>query len=181
MNKALPYILDSTVIFNFCNIGRFNILSQLSAGNMILPADVKIEIGTDSIAAPIIEQAIGDKIVEEYVINYTCDSEEIKMYINIRKRYGAGEAACIAIAKSFSATVASDDMRAAPRICNKYGIDLIGTLGILYEAYEKSLIDREEGQVILEDMINIRGYKSPVDNFDDIVNWFERGQGRELF
>ncbi|WP_300381227.1 hypothetical protein [Clostridium sp.] len=181
MNKMPPFVLDSTVIFNFCKTGNFSILSKLYAENMIIPTDVFLEIVVHSDVDIIIRQAINDKIIEQYSIDCNSENDEIRFYLDIRKKYGLGESACIAIAKKRRCTVVSDDMRAVVRLCRREGIKFMGTLGVLYEAYDKGIINQEEGQKILSDMIITSRYRSPVRDFQEIIDWFKDGQGRELF
>lgn len=185
MNKnrllPLPLIVDSTVVLNFGKIGKFYILDQLYGSNMIIPTDVKIEVSTDKIIGPLLEDRIKDGICEEYMINYECNNKEIKDYIELRKRFGHGEAACLSISKNWKCTIATDDMRAAKAYCMKNKISLIGTLGILFEAYNRKIISEKEGQDILDDMIKVRKYSSPVSQFNEVIKWFEEGEGRELF
>ena len=185
MNKInsypLPLIMDSTVIFNFGILGRFDILERLYAKQILIPMDVKIEVSTDKIVGPLLESKIKDGICEEYSINYECDNDEISEYIKLKRKFGNGESACLSIAKNWGATIATDDMRAAKKHCERNNISLIGTLGILFQAYDKNIISEEEGQTIIDDMINIRGYISPVSKFSDIIGWFKEHKGKELF
>lgn len=177
----LPLIMDSTILFNFIIIGKFEILESLYKNQMLIPVDVKIEVSTDRVVGPLLQEKINKGICEEYAIDYQCKPVEIKEYINLRKKFGHGESACLAIAKTWKVTIATDDMKAAKKYCEKNNISLIGTLGILYQAYDKNIITAEEGQAILSDMINIRAYKSPVSDFNSVIEWFEQNKGRKLF
>ncbi|TGY42475.1 hypothetical protein [Clostridium perfringens] len=177
----LPLIVDSTVIFNFGIIGKFCVLEKLYGKQIIIPTDVKLEISTSPVVGPLIDDKIKEGTFEEYTINYECSNREIKDYIYLKKRFGNGESACLAISKNWKCTIATDDMTAAKKYCEKNNISLIGTLGILYQAYRECIINKNEGQAILDDMINIREYKSPTNDFDDIITWFEKHEGQELF
>ncbi|MBV2197718.1 hypothetical protein QNN00_22720 [Bacillus velezensis] len=57
----------------------------------------------------------------------------------------------------------------------------MGTLGILYDAYDKEIINASEGQQILNDMLSKTKYICPVKLFSDVIAWFEKGQGRRLY
>lgn len=181
LENKLPLVLDSTVLLNFIKINKIDILVKLYGGSMVIPQQVKLEVIIDSNVGPVIENLIKDKIIEEYIIDYKSTGREIKDYCYLSKRFGQGESACIAIAKNWKGTVVSDDMTATCCYCTRNRISLKGSLGIIYEAYEKKIISLEEGQAILDDMISISKYKSPVNKFDDIINWFEKKIGRELF
>lgn len=181
LNNKLPLILDSTVLLNFIKIGKKDILVKLYGKSMVIPQQVKLEVIIDPDVGPIVEEMINDKLLEEYIIDYNSESSEISDYCYLNKRFGAGESACISIAKNRKCTIVTDDMRAAYKYCKKNSVSLKGSLGIIYEAYEKKIISFDEGQAILDDMIKIRKYTSPVSSFDDIVNWFDKGIGKELF
>lgn len=177
----LPLIVDSTVIFNFVIINKFFVLEKLYGKQMIIPTDVKLETSTSPVVGPLIANKIKEGTFEEYTIDYECSTREINDYIYLKKRFGNGESACLAISKNWRCTIATDDMTAAKKYCKRNNISLIGTLGILYQAYIKCIIDKIEGQAILDDMINIRQYKSPTNDFDDVITWFEKHEGNELF
>ena len=87
----------------------------------------------------------------------------------------------MAIAKTWGCTVGSDDLRAVRKYCEENNIELIGCLGILYDAYESDIIKKIDGDKILVDMINKTKYKCPVTTFQEIIDYFKKGIGRKLY
>lgn len=179
--KNLPLIIDNTVISNFGLINRFDILSSLHSNEVIIPTNVIIE----SIVIPSLEKhvqaALSNGWMQEYTLEYTSERNELKEYANLKKRFDDGESAAMAIAKTWGCTLASDDMKAVRKYCVSNKIELLGSLGILFDAYSEKLINAQDGQQLLSDMINMSRYKCPVSQFKEVIDWFEKGIGRELF
>lgn len=181
--KNPPIIIDSTVIGRYGLTNQFDILKQLYGKFIVIPTPVIIESINCSPLEKCVRDAISAKWMEEYSLQYSSESAELKEYLNLRRRFGDGESAVLAIAKNWRCTVASDDLRAARAYCEKHGLDLIGSLGILYSAYsEKIKPDFKDCDKLLSDMITKTNYKSPVSTFQEVVvNWFEKGIGTKLY
>lgn len=75
---------------------------------------------------------------------------------------GRGEATCIALAYLRGLRFATDD-RLARRTARRLGIPLTGTLGLLIALVEEQAISRDEGNHILQQMIE-HGYRCPVEH-----------------
>lgn len=177
-----PVIVDNTVISTFGGINRFDILEKLYAKNIIVPTNVLAETIKTSPLEALVQAAFAAGWLEEYTISYSGGGRgELAEYAKLNTRYGSGECAVMAIGKTWECTIASDDMRATRKYCKKYCIHQIGTLGILYHAYREGIISAGEAQQMLSDMISIVKYSSPVSNFQSVIDWFEKGVGRELF
>lgn len=181
MLKSPPLVADSGIIIRFGLTNQINILRDLYSGNIILPTDVITELITNHNLDSIIRNELKQGWIEEFHINYIDHPQICYTYANLKRKFGSGESAVMAIAKENSWTVGSDDMRATKKFCKRYSIPLMGSLGILYDAFKQSIIDANQGQLILSDMINITNYKCPVSNFSDVINWFEYKKGPELF
>lgn len=181
MLKKPPLVSDTGIISRYGLINRFDILQQLYSGNIILPTEVIAEC----IRIPMLESCIQDaltyKWIEEFKINYVDHPNIMLDYAILSKRFGPGESAVMAIAKNKGWTVGSDDMRATVKYCSNNSIPLLGSLGVLYDAYDKGLVNDIEGQAILTDMINLTNYKSPVSDFQKVIDWFKEGKGRILY
>lgn len=181
MLKSPPLVADSGIIIRYGLTNKIDILKSLYSGNIIVPTEVITELITNHNLDAVIKSALTQGWIEEYQINYVDHPQICYTFADLKKRYGTGESAVMAIAKENSWTVGSDDMKAARKYCEKNSIPLMGSLGILFDAYDQKIIDENEGQAILTDMINITYYKSPVSNFSDVINWFKHKEGRVLF
>lgn len=147
--KSPPIIIDSTVIGRYGLINQFEVLKNLYGKNIIIPTPVIIESINCSPLEKCVKDAISAGWMEEYSLQYTNASDELKEYLYIRKRFGDGESAVLAIAKNWGCTVASDDLRATRKYCLKHGLDQIGSLGILYNAYLQKIVPDYKTRVIL--------------------------------
>lgn len=181
MLKKPPLVSDTGIISRYGLINRFDILQELYSGNIILPTEVIVECIRVPMLQSCIQDALTYKWIEEFKINYVDHPNIMLDYAKLSKKFGPGESAVMAIAKNKGWTVGSDDMRATAKYCSKNSIPLLGSLGILYDAYDKELVNEKEGQAILNDMISLTRYKSPVSDFQRVIDWFKEGKGRELF
>ncbi|GIO33276.1 DNA-binding protein [Paenibacillus albilobatus] len=180
MLKNPPLVVDNTVISVYGKSNQFTLLESLYAGNIIIPT----EVITEAIVIPSLEaqikRALGNGWLQEHRINYVDHPNQLKNFARLRKRFGDGESAVMAIAKDQNCTVGSDDLRATHKYCRTNSIPMLGSLGILYDSYDRDHIDEQEGQAILTDMLS-KGYRCPVKKFNEILEWFQNGKGRELF
>lgn len=180
MLNTTSLILDNTVISIYGKSTQFSLIESLYAGKVIVPT----EVISEAILVPRLEQCIKkgleDGWMVEQHINYVDHPEQLRSFTQLRKRYDRGEAAVMAIAEHQGGTVGSDDLRATHRYCQQKNIPLLGSLGILYDSYSKGCIDSKEGDRILNIMLR-QGYRCPVNNFQQILDWFEKGQGRILY
>lgn len=181
MLKKPPLVLDNTVITRFGLTGRFDILKTLYSGELIIPTEVIVEAVRHKVLEKIVSDALSKGWIKEHTINFKDYPQQCKIYAQLSKRFDPGESAVIAIAQDQGCTVGSDDLRAIVKYCRKNDIEFIGSLGILYHAYSKEIIDEDEGTSIIKDLVR-RNDKIPVDNFRDVIEWFKFKRGkRELF
>ena len=94
----------------------------------------------------------------------TLTPEEENMAATRFKRLGLGERTCLAIAINRGSIIATDD-KPARRAAQHYGIQLIGTIGILRTCVKHGLVSNFEAQTLLDKMI-VAGYYSPVLKLD---------------
>lgn len=85
----------------------------------------------------------------------------------------------MAIAQKKECTVGSDDLKAAVKYCSQNSIPLMGTYGVMYDAYNKEIITETEGTLIISDMATRS--KLPITDFQRVVDWFENRKGLRLF
>lgn len=181
MKIDLPVIIDNTIVSNFGNVNRFDILENLYAGNIVIPHAVMTECVMVEKLISHVRDAIDEGWLEVYTLEYGKSNDELIEFVKLRKRFGYGECAVMAIAKSWECTVASDDMRAVRKFCLNNSVTLIGTLGILYQAYNQGFLTEVEAESLLQRMMNTYSYNPPVKDFTDVVNHFRDGYGKKLY
>jgi len=180
MNNS-PAVIDTNVFSNFALTGHIQIIKTLYADRLYIPTIVIAECASKSMLYFYLNQALQENWIKEYSISYTQTPQEFLEYAKLRRNYHEGESAVLAIAKVRGFSVISDDMKAVCRFCRENNLELKGTLGLLFEAYKRQLIDQTKGDKILNDMILKNKYTSPVKSMQEIINWFEHRKGRELF
>ena len=179
--KNPPLILDNTVVSRFAIIRRFDILHNLYEKKLIIPTNVISEAIVIQVAEKSIQDAINKGWIEEYTLDFTTGQAELKEYAKLRRRFGEGESAVMAVAKTWGCALASDDLRATKKYCENNNIEHVGCLGILYDAYVSGIITLSEGDTLLSEMINNTEYKCPVTKFHQIIDWFENKIGNKLY
>lgn len=154
---------DTDCISAFLWVKEENILFKLYPGKIILPKTVFNELINPSI--PHIKHKVsqlclsGDVSTKEILVN----TEEYKLYYELaisppkgEKVIGKGEAAAIALAKTYNGILASNNLRDILKYIEKYELEHITTGGILVAALKKGYIDEQTGNQIWTNMIGKR-------------------------
>lgn len=175
-----PLVIDNCTMSNLLSGQAFYLLKELYANNIIIPSEVYVEALKYPPLRDELAKAIEkEKWMELYIIE---EIEDLKNFAQISKRAGPGEAAVMVVAKKWEGTAGSDNLRDIVRYCKKHNVPILGTMGILYDAYKKSIIDISTGDGIVLGMLNDKRKIPPtIRCFNDILDWFERGQGVELY
>lgn len=181
MIKNPPLVLDTGIISRYGFTKRFDILKSLYGGHIIVPTEVIMECTRIPQLETEVKTALEDRWLRERTITYNENPAIVKEFGSLRRKYDPGESAVLAIAKHENLTVGSDDMRATKRFCQTNNLQLIGSLGVLFDAHLNQLINSTEANTLLNEMIIKSHYRCPVTQFIDVYNWFKYGIGRELF
>lgn len=151
---------DTDCISSFLWVKKENILFKLYPGKIILPKPVFNELSSPSI--PHIKRKIdklclnGDISTKEILLN----TDEYKLYYELaisppkgEKVIGKGEAAAIALAKTYNGIIASNNLRDIFKYVEKYELEHITTGGILAAALDEGYINEQTGNQIWTNMI----------------------------
>jgi len=151
---------DTDCISSFLWVKEENILLKLYPGIVVLPKQVYDELSNPSI--PHIKRKVnqlcsnGDISTKEILTN----TEEYKLYYELaieppkgEKIIGKGEAAAIALAKTYGGIIASNNLKDISKYIEKYDLEHITTGDILVAALNKGYIDETTGDGIWRDMI----------------------------
>ena len=151
---------DTDCISSFLWVKEENILFKLYPGKIILPKPVFSELSNPSI--PHIKRKIneiclsGDVSTKEILVN----TEEYKLYCELaisppkgEKVIGKGEAAAIALAKTYNGIIASNNLKDISKYVEKYNLEHKTTADLLVEALNKGFIDEAAGNQIWTNMI----------------------------
>ena len=167
---------DTDCISAFLWVKEENILFKLYPGKIILPKPVFNELNNPSI--PHIKRKVnelclnGDVSTKEILL----DTQEYKLYCELaisppkgEKIIGKGEAAAIALAKTYNGVIASNNLKDISKYIDKYKLEYITSGDILVDALSKGYIDEVKGNEIWKNMIGKRRML-PTDTFTDYLN-----------
>jgi predicted nucleic acid-binding protein len=154
-------VLNSTVISNFALIGRVGWLAQLWQAELVTSEQAMAELmdGVQRKRIPRTDWSwLGVVALSE---------EERELSEVLMPPLDAGEASCLALARSRGYAFLTDD-RVARRESRRWGVPLSGTIGVLVSLIEEGAIFSEEADLALQEMIAL-GYRSPVRSLSELT------------
>jgi predicted nucleic acid-binding protein len=154
----LLVLLDTTILTNFAQVGITKVITDLWGEQACTTVDAFREYSMGITAAGLSPLAWR----QLNILKLT--SEEENIAAARFKRLGRGERTCLAVAIQRGCILATDD-KPARRAAQYYGIQLMGTIGILRTCVKHGLVSDTEAQTLLEKMI-AAGYYSPVSKLD---------------
>jgi predicted nucleic acid-binding protein len=163
MPASLPnlVLLDNTVLSNFAQIGRSDLVMSLWAGcSTTMEARQEFLVGLAAGKLPL------DVWQDLPLIDLT--GVEREFADGLSKVLGLGERTCVAAVKFRGGMLVSDD-RKARQVALEIGVKVTGTLGILVIDVERKRITLEEANQVLEKMIEY-GYRSPVKDLGSLIS-----------
>lgn len=176
--KRPPLIIDNCVLSDLLSGECFELLKQLYSNKIIIPNEVYKE----GLQFPPLKSEY-ENIIEEdwYEVKPIEKKEDLFLFNSLHKRFkGNGEASVLTLAQRLKGTVCSNDLRAVKKYTDIHDIPLMTTMTILYDAYKKEIITKKQGQKLLDKMIT-DGRDMVVDDFQKVVDSFERGIGKPLY
>jgi predicted nucleic acid-binding protein len=153
--------LDATVLTNFALVNRPDLIERLWPGNAVTTAAAMSEYRAGVASGQLPENCWVDLPVVEMSI------EESNLAARLPKNLGAGERACISIAKARGGSLATDDL-AARRLARQFEIPVTGTIGILLACFQAGLLTLRDANLLLAQMI-AAGYRTPVQRIDELL------------
>lgn len=159
---------DTVTLSNFALARRVDLLIERYGQRARITQEVRNEVLEGIVAGYQALDAI-DVALEEEWLGATGDltAEERRIYRELLRSLGPGEASCVACAKVRGGTVATDD-RAARAACGERDVPTTGTIGILKACVQDRTLEAEEADATLELMIDA-GYFSPVRRISDLL------------
>lgn len=165
---------DTDCLSSFLWINNTNLLHELYGGKMVLPEPVYQELSN-----PRIPQLKGraDALIaskDAFVQQIEVGTEEYNLYSSLtqeqdgKKSIGRGEAAGIALAKTYNGVIASNNYADIAEYIKEYNLKHIDTGQILKEALEKGLITEADGNSIWSQMLAKRR-RLPTNTFSEYL------------
>lgn len=138
-------------------------MALLYPNRIIIPKEVYNELSNPSVPhlKSRIDQLVNLKVASIKTIEIP--SEEYEIFAKLTKHpdkghciIGNGEAACIALAKTSSGIIASNNLKDISKFIEEYNLQNKTTGDILKEALEKGIITEKQGNIIWKNMIKYR-------------------------
>lgn len=184
--ESLPIIFDNTVLSNFALTQSFEVLRRLYEGRAFICRAVlqEIQTGIESgwkypqLRSRTRLQAVNQALEEGWLQLPDSDVDpgdevlELRLALEYSQRFGAGEAEAMAIARTRSWILATDDGEAR-RFAQERGVRLTGSLGILIKATQQEIVRLTEADAIHARMID-EGYRSPLPYENGISGYLHR-------
>ena len=159
MNK----VVNATVLSNFAAVGRLGLLRDTVAP-LYLPSEVYHEILVGQMAGYAfydgIEQHITPFAPTGWLHLVTMTEDEWQLAASLPARLHQGERACLCIARQRAWGLLTDD-RAARQQAVAWNIPLSGTIGVLLLAIQDGRLTIDQGNALLNEMIDQANYRSP--------------------
>ncbi|KCZ70981.1 putative nucleic acid-binding protein, contains PIN domain [Candidatus Methanoperedens nitroreducens] len=152
-------IADTTVISNFTLINRLDILANT----------IKL-CTTEEVIEELKACAEKGILMFEFDVDIkiiSMDDEERLAFLKLTEKFGRGEASCLAIGMHRKVSILTDDFDAR-RFAQRTGIPVSGTIGVLVNAVDRGIISKEEGNELLNRMIE-KGFYSPFETLDQLL------------
>ena len=154
---------DTDCISAFLWVGKEFLLSQLYPTKIIIPQEVYKELSNPSILwmKTKIDILVNQNIAVIESINVGTDEYETYYKLTQKpqgshKIIGKGEAASISLAKKHGGIVASNNLKDIKDYIDEFNLKYTTTADILVEAYEKGLINEQQGNNIWMNMLKKR-------------------------
>lgn len=173
MAEPVPWVMDTSAYTHLCRAGYANIIGQLAPGGVVLvPCQVDIEIARGSDRYPSIPSVSSVEWAQTVVLDD--DDELAAMFIKARLGGGVdehiGECAVIAYAQRRGLLAVLDD-RAAVEQADRLGVESIGTMWIVVEAY-KALWDRDANAMVAAvDALLDTDMRLPLRDGQEVFTW----------
>jgi len=159
-----PVVLDNTILSNLARVGRADLVERIWGKNAHTTPKVMKEhsAGVESGILPL--GSWSGLVATELT------KEERETYRALSSRLGEGERSCIAVVQHRGGILVTDD-RDARTAAKARSLPTTGTVGVLVLAVKRGLMSLEEGNALLQLMID-RDYRAPVEKLDPLVTDF---------
>lgn len=156
-----PLYFDTDCLSAFLWIENESILTQLYPGRVIIPKQVYDELGSVPHLQRRIDTLLGRNEVE--LLEIEADTPAAELYAELTGSprpghtvIGRGEAASLALSKTFNGIVASNNLRDITQYIEEYHLQHKTTGDILVEALDAGIITEQAGNSLWSNMLRRR-------------------------
>lgn len=150
-------LLDSDVVRHFINGNRTLELKRVFPGRFVMLDKVKEELCRSKSIEPYVVNLINAGIP---LIPFPNERDIIKEYAILKRVFGDGESACMAVAKFKRHFIASSNLKDIKAYCETNTIVYLTTMDILLETIAQGVLSEDECDVFIQD-VKSKGSKLP--------------------
>lgn len=151
-NKEPKILLDSDVVRHFLSGRQLAILSSVFPNRFIILDKVKDELCRSKRLKKDITDFIRDYKIP--ILPFPKQIDIIKEYSILKRSYGEGESACMAVARYDNKYIASSNLKDIKSYCNEHQITYYTTMDILLHAVDKELLSEAEADYFIYNVIS---------------------------
>lgn len=171
--KIEPLILlDSDVLRHFLSGEQLFLLPKIFPRRLVILDKVKNEICRSTSLKGPIENFL--KATNIPIEDFPKDSTIIKEYARLKREFGEGESACMAVARFHKKYIASSNLSDIKKYCTDNAITYYTTLDLVHEAYKKKLLSLGDCDYFIY-LLKINKHKIPhnINSISDLPNFIE--------
>lgn len=174
MSTEPPVILDADFLSSFAWVNRLDILEGLYSKRMIILEEVLEELSRVPHLASKVKLSIRNGHIKcEAMFADSPEAIQLAKFLETG-RYGTGEASCMAYLTQHDGILGSNNLSDVKAFCIQNNKRLLTTADVMYQAYEKGLINLDEADKIWTDMLSKRR-KLPASSFSEYMSAIKNG------
>jgi len=150
-NNAAPKILlDSDVVRHFINGNQIQKLTAIYPKRFVM-LDV---VFNELCRSKQIEKTVTGfvKMFQVELLDFPVKKEIVVEYAKLKKTFGDGESACMAVAKFHQQYIASSNLKDIKAYCEEHSIVYLTTMDILLDAINGGILSEKECNVFIKDV-----------------------------
>lgn len=158
--------LDASVLLNFLNLGREELLTKFKDLDWVIPQPVEQEV-----MRPLQRQSLRDAIEAGLFRRVPVQGMRVtQRYLALRQRFGQGESSCLALAENHGWLMACDERGALFReMDRKLGQErILNTPGLFCLAIQRGLLTVEQADRLKQELEDRHRFRMKVASFRDL-------------
>jgi len=166
MTESLVVVLDTCVLFRLDNVGRLDLLGQLTDCDFVFPGEVWEEVEDPGQRQRLL-QAVRQRWLRRLPLSL--GREQVALQQGLQDGLDLGEAACLALANSRGFLLATDDRAALKAGAATLGAHrLMTTPGLVVRAIQEGVVDVATADGFLQ-IWSRRKFKVAFGSFQEFV------------
>jgi len=150
--EGIRIVLDATVLVNFARVNEIDLLQNVK-GNFIVPSIVFDQLKQNVNWTSEQKECFDKLLAEQTMTIRTVRGKRSTQLLSRYKDLDEGDAEALVLAESRNGRLASDDL-GLRKIAQDRGVEITGSIGLLYEMIHRKVISLEQGTQILTEMID---------------------------